>query len=70
MEIESDIAPPSTRLARGTLTGALDVMEIGQSFAVPEGKVSSVRCAIHTRKSRKFSVRAMPDGSYRCWRVN
>lgn len=48
-------------------------MEVGDSFAVPAGiKRQTVNIAA-LRWSRKhggkFSVRVMPDRSFRCWRV-
>lgn len=50
-----------------------DQMEVGDSFAVPPG-VSRTTVAIAAMRygrdhDMKFTIRMMPDRSYRCWRV-
>lgn len=50
-----------------------DQMEVGDSFAVPEG-ISRTRVSIAAMRygrdhKMKFTVRQMPDRSLRCWRV-
>ena len=50
-------------------------MEVGDSFAIPEGRHESVRTASaawvlrHPERDMRFSVRKLEDGTYRCWRV-
>lgn len=47
-------------------------MEVGDSFGFPGeklGTVSSAAAAYGRLHGVKFSVRKMPDGSGRCWRV-
>lgn len=48
-------------------------MEVGDSFAVPESiKRTTVNVAAKRYADKhggKFTVRLMPDRSYRCWRV-
>lgn len=48
-------------------------MEVGDSFAVPEG-ISRTRVSIAAMRygrdhKMKFTVRQMPDRSLRCWRL-
>lgn len=48
-------------------------MEIGDSFAVPEG-INRTRVSVAAKRhgdkhGQKFTVRIMPDRSFRCWRV-
>ena len=50
-------------------------MEVGDSFACPEGQHDSVRTAAlswtarHPEDRRVFSVRKLDNGTYRCWRI-
>lgn len=48
-------------------------MEIGDSFAVPENvSRTAVSIAAHRHGKEhgtKFTVRMMPDRSFRCWRI-
>lgn len=48
-------------------------MEVGDSFAVPEGinrtRVSVAAMRYGREHKMKFTVRQMPDRSLRCWRV-
>lgn len=67
-EIEKNI--PMTRSAR--FKYPFPEMEAGDSFGFPGDKLETVSAAASTyrrRHGRKFSVRKMPDGSGRCWRV-
>lgn len=69
-EIEKDVP-------LGRSTGArerkypLDIMEVGDSFALPveaRQKVVSAASYFGARNRRKFSIKRHGDG-YRCWRV-
>lgn len=48
-------------------------MEIGDSFALPPGiprtTVSIAAMRYGRDRDMKFTIRLMPDRSYRCWRV-
>lgn len=48
-------------------------MQVGDSFAVPEGvgrtTVSIAALRYGRKHGGKFTVRLMPDRSFRCWRV-
>ena len=50
-----------------------DQMEVGDSFAVPEGinrtRVSVAAMRYGRDHGMKFTVRQMPDRSLRCWRI-
>ena len=50
-----------------------DQMEVGDSFAVPEGinrtRVSVAAMRYGREHKMKFTVRQMPDRSLRCWRL-
>ena len=50
-----------------------DQMEVGDSFAVPEGinrtRVSVAAMRYGREHKMKFTVRQMPDRSLRCWRI-
>ena len=50
-----------------------ELMEVGDSFALPAGvkrPAASVAAMRYGRKhGMRFTVRQMPDKSFRCWRV-
>jgi hypothetical protein len=49
------------------------ILNVGDSFAAPNNATPatfrSMACRASKTYGRRFSVRAMPDGSLRCWRV-
>lgn len=65
MKVEKGVPLPSKYPFAG--------MQIGDSFAVPEGvSRTAVSIAAHRHgkdHGTKFTVRIMPDRSFRCWRI-
>lgn len=48
----------------------LDLLEVGDSFAVPSADIPNVRSAItwEQKKGKKFTLRTLPTET-RCWRI-
>lgn len=65
--------PASGRKAFGnTSLFPFRAMNVGDSFAVPYGlhdKVSQSSAYFRKAYGIRVTVRKMPDGSYRCWRI-
>ena len=49
-------------------------MEVGDSFAIPEGhndrSIKTYASTIGKKMGIKFKIYKTPDGTYRCWRVS
>lgn len=49
-------------------------MEVGDSFALPEGdnarSIKTYACTIGKKMGIKFKIYKTPEGTYRCWRVS
>lgn len=65
MKVEKNIPIPKTF--------PFDKMGVGDSFAVPSHihrtAVSVAAMRYGVKHDRKFTVRQMPDRTYRCWRI-
>lgn len=52
----------------------IENMDVGDSFEVPpaEKAAASGCCNWHARKNegKKFTIRKMPNGNYRVWRIS
>ena len=68
-----EVIPMPDARAGGPRLYPWDTMDIGDSFAFPRGaKITSVggqASSAGKKYGRKFAVRTMPDGTYRCWRT-
>lgn len=70
-EISKNILMPQRRMAYNFPVGE---MEVGDSFEVPpDEKISVHNCVRYyekKNKGKKFTIRKMPNGNYRCWRIS
>ena len=65
-EIKIDKGIPMPSLTRYPF----DEMEVGDSFLVPSDNRTSVSTLVsRNHNGKKFSLRKMTDGTYRCWRI-
>ncbi len=73
MIIDKNVAIPKTNHLGRQPAYPFHEMEIGDSFKVSPDKALLVRNASNgygSRHGKKFSVRKMEDGTYRCWRIS
>lgn len=70
-EIEKGIPIPPQN--KGVRIYPFDTMEIGDSFLVPDGGGNKAVSALQQYRkkdtTRRFTVRAQPDGTMRIWRI-
>lgn len=70
-EISKNIPIPEARKAYNFPIGSMDV---GDSFEVPPGeKIAAHNHARYCEKKyegKKFTIRKMPNGNYRVWRIS
>lgn len=68
IEIETNVPIPGSRAGRPR-RWPIYTMDVDESFLFPIEMHSSVRGAIRRSKPKKFVIRKIDDGHYRCWRV-
>ena len=64
--------PMATKVGDATRKYPFNTMEVGDSFALgnlSRDTVSNAAYAYGKINSNKFSVRKLPDGTHRCWRL-
>jgi hypothetical protein len=73
MKIEKGIPMPGRNKPRNTKYPWEQMEEVGDSFLVPsDAGVATFRATAHNyglRHNKKFTIRAVGGGRYRCWRT-
>lgn len=73
IEIDNSVPLPTSETRGRPAKYPIRDLEIGESFAVPEGKVQNVRSSAQQvqrrNPGRQYSVKPDGDGNYRCWRI-
>ena len=69
IEVEKGIPIPKKKSRGRPKVYPTYTMEVGESFVIPIEAHSSTRQAAGRCKPKRFTIRKIDDGHYRCWRV-
>lgn len=75
IRLDDDVPlPPKHGGAPALRFPQLEIMDVGQSFAVEKDRERSLRSCIQfmqtKHQGRKFTVRTMSETEVRCWRID